>query len=543
MARLLAPLPPNTPAGGADSHGGTSAVPEDLLREASQRLGIISLMAAVLWVVGTSLDHLVLLAFDPTNPVWRRLGFSDAVGVVNVAVGLGLFAFTRRSRREPQFLLNLGLGYMIFVCLSLGIIGHWGPVVGEWNPRPIFTWGGIVVVMFAAIVPHPPKTTLIAGLIAASMTPLGMLLARANGTLDFSPTGLVILMHYPDYILVGVATVISGVVMRLGRHVTKAREMGSYHLGELLDQGGMGAVYRATHRMLARPAAIKVIRPELLASNRRDAVQLAVKRFHREAEAAASLRSPHTVAVYDFGVTEDGALYFVMELLEGMTLEDIVREDGPMPAGRVVHLLTQVCESLEEAHARGMVHRDIKPANIHVGRLGLRSDFVKVLDFGLVKAVEGRRKDGAATVATEDGITPGTPDYMAPEMTLGDTVDGRVDIYAVGCVAHFLLTGKAVFEAANVFHMIARHLNDAPVPVSAVAKGPVPRALEELILRCLAKQPADRPQSAAELSRALREAGAEVWGEGEARAWWAAHEVHSERPGLPPAILAIRPIQ
>src|SRR5262249_16796782 len=170
--------------------------------------------------------------------------------------------------------------------------------------------------------------------------------------------------------------------------VAHAREMGSYRLGERLGSGGMGEVYKATHRMLARAAAIKLFRPEMLGQNAA-AAQLAATRFRPEAEAAASLRSPHTLELYDFGVTEDQTLYYVMELLDGMDLETLVRTKGPVPAARAIYILRQVCESLEEAHARGLVHRDIKPANIHVGRLGLRHDFVKVLDFGLVKLVDG----------------------------------------------------------------------------------------------------------------------------------------------------------
>jgi serine/threonine-protein kinase len=289
-------------------------------------------------------------------------------------------------------------------------------------------------------------------------------------------------------------------------------------VGELLGKGGMGEVYLATHRMLARPAAIKLIRPETLSGKAGPERELAVKRFHREAEAAANLRSPHTVELYDFGVTEDATLYFVMELLEGMDLDTLVRQYGPLPANRVSSILRQVCESLEEAHARGLVHRDIKPANLHIGTLGLRHDFVKVLDFGLVKSVQTRDSD--ASLATEMGMTPGTPDYMAPETTMGENVDARADLYALGCVGYYLLTGKQVFEAANVFHMIARHLNDRPIPPSERAGIAIPPELERVILACLAKQPDDRPQSAAELGRSLAAIELPPWGEAEAAAWW-----------------------
>jgi serine/threonine-protein kinase len=217
-------------------------------------------------------------------------------------------------------------------------------------------------------------------------------------------------------------------------------------------------------------------------------------------------------------VTEDQTLYFVMELLEGMTLDTLVREHGAVPANRAIHILRQVCESLEEAHARGLVHRDIKPANIHIGRLGLRHDFVKVLDFGLVKSVTGRSSE--SSLGTEIGMTPGTPDYMAPEIAMGESYDGRADLYAVGCVAYYLLTGQIIFEAANVFHVIARHLNDAPVPPSQRTVTYIPPALEQLVMACLAKRPDQRPRSAAELAGSLAAVNVEPWDEAQAAEWW-----------------------
>jgi eukaryotic-like serine/threonine-protein kinase len=209
-------------------------------------------------------------------------------------------------------------------------------------------------------------------------------------------------------------------------------------------------------------------------------------------------------------MTEDQTLYFVMESLDGMDLESLVREHGPLPAGRVIHVLRQVCESLEEAHTRGLVHRDIKPANIHLGRLALHYDFVKVLDFGLVKSLAGGSREHS--LATANGLILGTPAYMAPEMALGETVDGRADLYALGCVAYFLLTSQQVFEADNSFQLITKHLHAEPVPPSARTEIAVPGALERLVLGCLAKKPGDRPRSAVELSRSLAAIDVEPWG-------------------------------
>ena len=327
-------------------------------------------------------------------------------------------------------------------------------------------------------------------------------------------------MHYPDYLLVGVAVVISHVVTSLGQQVARAREMGSYQLGELLGRGGMGEVYKATHRMLARPAAIKLIRPEMIGAGDAADGRLAVARFRREAEAAANLRSPHTVELYDFGVTDDQTLYFVMELLDGMDLETLVRQHGPVPAGRVVHILRQACASLEEAHVRGLVHRDIKPANIHVGRLGLVLDFVKVLDFGLVKPIADGNPEHSLT--TQAGFMVGTPGYMAPEFALSDTVDGRADLYALGCVGYYLLTGQQVFEGDTVIKVMARHLHVAPVPPSQRVPFTISPGLEAAVLACLAKRPEDRPQSAAELARRLAAIDVDPWTDVQAKAWWAA---------------------
>jgi serine/threonine-protein kinase len=211
-----------------------------------------------------------------------------------------------------------------------------------------------------------------------------------------------------------------------------------------------------------------------------------------------------------------------MELLEGMDLETLVRQEGPLPQKRVVHILRQVCESLEEAHASGLVHRDIKPANIHVGRVGLRHDFVKVMDFGLVKSVKGA--PGEDSMATAAGLTPGTPAYMAPEMALGERVDGRADLYALGCVAYFLLTGQLVFEAASGFQMIAKHMQEAPIPPSQRSELDIAPGLDLAILACLAKRPEDRPPTATELDRRLTQIEVEPWSEEDATRWWRQHQ-------------------
>ena len=239
-------------------------------------------------------------------------------------------------------------------------------------------------------------------------------------------------------------------------------------------------------------------------------------RFEQEAQATALLRSPHTVEVYDFGRSSDGSFYYVMELLDGLDLQKLVDVHGPMPASRVVYILRQVCHSLGEAHAAGMVHRDIKPANIFVCRYGSDFDFVKVLDFGLVK----KQKFVEDAALTQKGQFLGTPAFFAPEMALDSEIDGRADIYSLGCVAYWLLTGSLVFEADNLMALAAKHLQEEPVPPSGRTEMEIPGDLEDVVMACLRKSPGDRPHSAAELANRLAACDIADWTTHEAKSWW-----------------------
>ncbi len=539
--QLILPPRGSTPPA-LDSQGRPRTLPPDLLREASQRLGILALLGAVLWFLGTVLGHVSLRAQSPPGDTrWQSFVFPiDAIAGVSIIASLAVYRYTRRHR-ESRISLDLGLAYMIASSFGIGLVFHIGMVYFGGRPpsergmAPEISWVGVEILLFAALIPTHPRKTVVASLIAASMNPIGMLIARANGVWDFGSAWNVMLMHYPDFLIAGAAGVISHVVTQLGRQVTRAREMGSYRLGELLGRGGMGEVYKATHTMLARAAAIKLIRPEALGAANSDGAQLAVRRFTREAEAAANLRSPHTVEVYDFGVTEDQTLYFVMEMLEGMDLETLIRQSGPLPAARVIYLMRQVCESLGEAHAKGLVHRDIKPANINVGQVGLEYDFVKVLDFGLVKEV--KRPSATDTRLTVEGMTVGTPTYMAPELALDEAFDGRADLYALGCVMYFLLTGQVVFESDNVMRLMVRHIEEKPVPPSRRTDRQIPPSLDDIVLACLAKDPAARPPSAAAVAHALAAAEADVepWTQEQAAVWWTSRARSAPRE---PAVVA-----
>ena len=279
------------------------------------------------------------------------------------------------------------------------------------------------------------------------------------------------------------------VVYRLGTELTHARELGSYRLVERLGEGGMGEVWRAEHHLLARPAAIKLIRTSDDAESP-EARELGA-RFEREAQVTSALRSPHTIQLYDFGIADDGAFYYVMELLDGFDLQVLVERFGPVPVDRAVHLLIQACDSSSEAHERGLIHRDIKPANIYVCRYGREVDFIKVLDFGLVKPADAEQS--ATELDSAAHAAHGTPAFMPPEQALGNrTVDGRADLYALGCVAYWLVTGKPVFQGSTPIDTIVKHVSAAPDPPSRHSRMDVPPEFDALVLECLSKDPDQR---------------------------------------------------
>jgi eukaryotic-like serine/threonine-protein kinase len=329
---------------------------------------------------------------------------------------------------------------------------------------------------------------------------------------------------------VALSTVMSRTIYGLRQQVKAASEIGQYTLEEKIGSGGMGEVWRARHRMLIRPAAVKLVTAHALGSAPGRDPELRLRRFEREARATAGLKSPHTVQLYDFGVTDDGTLYYVMELLDGMDLDTLVERFGPVPAERAIHFLLQVCASLEDAHNNGLVHRDIKPANIVVSRVSAAWDFVKVLDFGLVK-LDSPRQSGDRL--THDDNVSGTPGFIAPEVVLGSEADHRVDIYALGCVAYWLLTGTLVFEGPQMIKVMYDHVHTPPAPPSSRANAPIPPELEALILACLEKDPTQRPASAAELQARLHAIPlATPWTRERAEHWWTEHapRMSSTRP-------------
>jgi serine/threonine-protein kinase len=467
-----------------------------------------------LWATAIIVNHLVAPWLHlPVGQVVRWSPIADVLALGSMVVSALVYRYAARACDRPETLINVAIGYEVVLALAIGVINQWEPkvLVGR------LSWICALILLYPMIVPAPPRKVLIGSLLAASMDPVGLLLTRLRGV-DLPALGTLVWAYLPNYICAGLAVIPSHVLSRLSHKVSRAREMGSYRLGGMIGQGGMGEVWHARHRLLARPAAIKLIKTERLSGDNSGAARLALQRFRREAEAAASLRSPHTIQLYDFGEMDDRRFYLVMELLDGIDLESLVRRFGPQPPGRVIHVLRQACQSLAEAHAAGLVHRDIKPANLHLCRLGLEYDFVKVLDFGLVKHETGCAS--AQTLVSGPEIAAGTPAYMPPEVVTGEPIDGRLDLYSLGCVGYFLLTGMLVFEADSPIRMIAQHLRTEPVPPSIRSGRVMPEELDRIILSCLAKQPADRPPSAEALERRLAAIDVAPWSPAEARAWW-----------------------
>jgi serine/threonine-protein kinase len=304
--------------------------------------------------------------------------------------------------------------------------------------------------------------------------------------------------------------VVSRVVYGLRAEVRDAQKLGQYTLVSKIGEGGMGVVYRARHAMMQRPTAIK-----LLSGSGSSELQLA--RFEREVQLTAKLTHPNTITIFDYGRTPDGIFYYVMELLDGASLQAIIEHDGPQPAERVVSILLQISGALEEAHTIGLIHRDIKPANVLLCSQGGRPDVAKLLDFGLVKHVTAE----GVSDATVEGTISGTPHYMAPEqITAPESMDRRSDLYALGALGYYALTGCHISERKTAVEIFADHLHTKPIAPSKMTEIPVPPALDAVILGCLEKDPNDRPGSAAELAERLRACDVGEWSVGRARTWW-----------------------
>jgi hypothetical protein len=438
-------------------------------------------------------------------------------------IGWAVCRFARPSRRALEILdavLILGVG----VCHAL--IGYVAPrgahpaldFGGPPSPTPpTVTNANIIVLTFRSIlVPSTPRRTL--GLGVGTVLPM-ISVAHVFHAQQPGPgaVGVVVGVYLWSFIAVAIGTIISAVTYSLQEQVREARQLGQYILEAKIGEGGMGVVYRARHAMLRRPTAIKLLPPGK--SRERD-----VLRFEREVQMTSRLTHPNTISVYDFGRTPDGIFYYAMELLDGVDLERLVRAKGPLAPPRAMHVLGQICGALSEAHEAGMIHRDIKPGNVFLCRQGGAHDVAKVLDFGLVRDVGREASNPALSLTgTAAGIVVGTPHYLAPEAILRpESVDARSDLYAVGCVAYFLLTGRPPFDGRSFVELCGHHLHTVAPPISSLVAG-VPAVLEALVADCLAKDPAQRPGDARTLRQRILACAEASWTDEDARLWWTAN--------------------
>jgi serine/threonine-protein kinase len=496
-------------------------------RELAEQLRKRLLFVAVVAAAGFAGQLLLRLAFygreSPSAPVefasQERVIISSLVLAVLESGAVLLLAGRRapslaRLRLTEILVFAPVAGY--FVQVDIVYLRMRADVI----PHDRFIWANATTLPFALVmagygvlIPNTWRRCVVAVGLIAALACVGPAVAFM---LSPQPADVVLSFFAQKAIWLGIAGSLIGFgayrIEVLQRQALRGRELGQYRLGQLLGTGGMGEVYLAEHLLLRRPAAIKLIRPE----HAGDPVNLA--RFEREVHATATLTHPNTVQIYDYGRADDGTFYCVMEYLPGLTLRQLIKEYGPLSAARAVYFLRQICGALCAAHAVGLIHRDIKPANVMVCERGGLHDTVKVLDFGLVLPLS-RGADGEKL--TEEGALPGTPAYMSPEQAAGeDDLDPRSDIYGVGALAYFLLTGQPPFAGRSPLRMLAAHLYEPPEPPSK-RRPDLPADLEAIVLRCLAKEPADRFADAQSLESALAVLpAAGQWSAAEAAAWW-----------------------
>ncbi len=489
----------------------SGTLPADLARTVASRVGVTGLAFAA---VDLSFHVLFTFLRPPGFPRDLDNAFL-ANGAVGISAGFALWWFSRRWAASPMRVLRLGLAFEVLASLLIGLAESampWVPGHSLQGHSSISFW----ISTFALVAPAPFGLALTHALLSAAMAPLGMAINIAWRGNPVPPLEVWAMWSAAPFLMAVICTWIGRWIYRLGVDLERVRSMGSYQLIEPLGQGGMGEVWKAEHRYLSRDAAVKLI------GSRNTNTELVRKRFEREAQAIAHLECPHTVSIFDFGATPEGQLYFAMELIRGVDLEKLVKRFGPQPQERVRHILLGALRSLEEAHAAGLVHRDIKPSNILLARVGLDHDFVKVVDFGLVKV----KHDPEATHLTLEQQTMGTPAYMAPELAAGEesAIDGRADLYSLGCVAYWLLTGRPVFAGPTPMAIVLKHLQEPVPPLREAMELPLDADLERLVMCCLEKNADARPASA----RLLRESLTELrlpstWNEGRAAEWWQTH--------------------
>ncbi len=459
-------------------------------------------------------------------------GLDLVFDVALVAEAGVLWWVCRRGTRSIRFSRIVEAGGLMFYFTSSAMLGR-VVLAGFTHDHAITTAeGGLMadaylsamgligcalqVVIRAALIPSSPRRTILYGLFASPVilasifvvpTSNGGFAIRAAGSNAYSwlPGAIIMMWVFITF----TSAAISKVIFGLRAEVREARRLGQYVLEQKIGEGGMGEVYRARHGMMRRPSALKLLR----APHAREG---SLVRFEREVQLTARLTHPNTITIFDYGRTDDGVFYYAMELLDGANLQRVVAVGGPQAPGRVVRILSMACGALTEAHGIGLIHRDIKPANIMLCTQGGERDVVKLLDFGLVKEVA---VDGDVKLTGTNTLT-GSPQYMAPEsISSPDSADVRSDLYALGAVAYYLLAGSELFAGKSIIEVCSQHLHQVPEPLAARGVT-IPAELEAVVLACLEKDPARRPQTAAELRRRLEACGVEPWDSECAQAWW-----------------------
>ncbi len=491
----------------------TFKLPPQMLEKSASRLCWISLVCAVSTVIVLTLEGLLQQEFRQAF----QLASIRLTLLFVVAFSAGFVAIQKFGLLSKERLLDLGIVFQIAIAFSIAMFETTFP----WDPNaPVLGHSGVAVwlALCGLLLPNAPMKSALAALFSALAWPAAYYLNLNLHGFTPLPWNRLLIWILPLLLMAVWMYVLNLRVFLMQWSQAKAEDLGSYQLDYLIGKGGMGEVWRARHKMLARDAAVKLIRGDILAgaTGRQEAVIR--QRFEREARATASLRSPNTVALYDFGRTSDNTFYYVMELLDGIDLQTMVDQYGPLHAGRVANIILGISNSLREAHRAGMVHRDIKPKNIVLAKQGVQYDFVKVLDFGLVKS---KTSEAEANLLTMDGVATGTPAYLPPEIAMGEKkIDGRADLYSLGCVAYFLLTGKLVFNEPTTTAMALAHVQKQPTPLSEL-NPKIPAGLEAVVMKLLSKKPEERFATAEELHRKIRSlTDTPQWCEDAAMTWW-----------------------
>ncbi len=499
------------------------------------RLGTLGLCVFVL-AGGTWLTPLLLSPFVPALSAQgpsAPLAVGDLLHLAGALLSGGLYLATRSTTLSLRLLSSIDLGVSL---VSVALLTAAAVLQSDTNAAPFMAMLAFTALSLARaiIVPSTASRTLLIGLVVG-----GSVVALTIAGASWNSAGVSRVVSAICWVAVAIvlSTLASRIIFGLRQQVQQARVLGQYTLHERIGEGGMGEVWRASHALLRRPTAVKLIPPQR-------ADQQLLRRFEQEVQLAARLTHPSAVTIYDYGRTLDGIFYYAMELVHGLDLERLVAAHGALPPARVIHVLEQVCGALAEAHDLGMVHRDVKPANILLSPRAGEHEIAQIADFGLVKDVS--TGEPSAAVTAEHAVV-GTPLYMSPEaLRAPDSVTARSDLYSLGAVAWFLLVGRPPFVGESVIEVCSQHLHVAPAAPSLVLGRPLPAELERLVLRCLAKDPEQRLSGARELRQELVRCRTEhTWSVEDAERWWRSRPepLMTSSPALATTLLAPKPAQ